>query len=287
MELPMNDQHHPDELHDTETTDTAADEAMPIHLPMPDESMSQDIPPAMLALLSQIAASDPTLAAALLGKLIGYTGEPDRVVAPAGSRAYRLSAHSTPLLDAAIAKAQGGIRNAQNNRTNEHLKYSYADLAAVFDACRSACSEAGLAVTQVLWPKKGFIVVTTRLAHAGEWVESDFPVKAEVQKGVNSKQQVGIAITYGKRYALTSMLGIAAGEDTDGDDGEDDRGGGGREGPEDIGKRWREAVAAFDKLGVKPPQMLAMVNRGTVAELTHSDLSKLKTKYNEIQAERG
>jgi hypothetical protein len=30
-----------------------------------------------------------------------------------------------------------------------------------------------------------------------------------------------------------------------------------------------------------------MDNRGTLGELTHRDLSKLKTKYNEIQAERG
>jgi hypothetical protein len=280
MELPMTDQHENDSqplADDNETTGLVPDMQ---------EEQADDLTPEqttrVMDLLHKLMDTDPRLAGDLLAKLIGYTGQPDRVVMPAGSRAYRLSAHSTPLLDAAIARAQGSIRNAQNNRTNEHLKYSYADLAAVFDACRTACSEAGLAVTQVLWPKKGFIVVTTRLAHSGEWVESDFPVKSEAQKGVNSKQQVGIAITYGRRYALTSMLGIAAGEDTDGEEEH----GNGREHHEDIGKRWREAVASFDKLGIKPPQMLSMVNRTTVGELTHGDLTRLKTKYNDLVAER-
>jgi hypothetical protein len=279
MELPMNDERdlsQDQNTHDDETTDTPA-------VMLADEPDAEVLRPDIVTLISKIAESEPGRAADLLQSLIGFTGVPDRVVTPAGSRAYRWSHHSTPLLDAALALAQGQIRNAQNNRTNEHLNSRYADLAAVFDACRVACSEAGLAVTQPLWPKKGFVMITTRLSHAGQWVEADFPVKAEAQKGVNNKQQVGIAITYGKRYALTSMLGIAAGEDTDGEE-EIGNGNGGRE---DTGARWREAVAGFDRIGIKPPQMLAMVGRTSVGELTHSDLNRLRTKYNELSAERG
>ena len=282
----MTEQEHDQPQHTT-TTDDDSSESTPVPFLMPEESSEPHLSAAEMAMInaiSKIAETEPSRAADLLAKIIGYRGQADGVVTPAGSRAYRLSHHSTPLLDAAIAKAQGAIRNAHINRRNDHLKSSYADLASVFEACRSACSEAGLAVTQALWPKKNFIMITTRLAHAGEWIECDFPVKAEAQKGVNAKQSVGIATTYGRRYALTSMLGIAAGEDTD---GEDDRDEGGREGPEDIGKRWREAVDAFSKLGIKPPAMLAMVSRTTVAELTNGDMVKLRAKYDEIMAERG
>jgi hypothetical protein len=277
----MNEE-RPDTHHDhphEETTEIAEP------IPMSDDDEPNEVlRPDIVLLLSKIAETEPGRAADLLQSLIGFTGVPDRVVMPAGSRAYRWSDHSTPLLDAALAKAQGQIRNAVQNRVNEHHNWSYADLAAVWDACRAACSDAEVSIVQSLWPKKTHVMVTTRLSHRGQWVESDLPVKAETQKGVNNKQALGIAITYGKRYMLTSMLGIPAGEDTD---GEEDRDGGGREGPEDIGKRWREAVGAFDKLGIKPPQMLSMVGRATVAELTHGDLAKLKTKYNEIVAERG
>jgi hypothetical protein len=276
MELStMNEQDHDTTEETTEETTEIAE--------LPEDEPSEVLRPDLVLLLSKIADAEPGRAADLLQSLLGYTGVPDRVVMPAGSRAYRWSDHSTPLLDDAIAKAQGQIRNAALNRTNEHLKSSYADLAAVWDACRTACSEAGVSIVQSLWPKKHFVVVTTRLSHRGQWVEADLPVKGEAQKGVNNKQQLGIAITYGKRYSLTSMLGIPAGEDTD---GEEERGGG-HDGQEDIGKRWREAVTAFDKLGVKPKAMLAMVNRTTVAELTNGDLIKLREKYNEISAERG
>lgn len=271
----MNEQDHD---HDHEETPEETTEIAELHEDDPSEVLRPDI----VTLLSTIAVAEPGRAADLLQSLLGYTGVPDRVVTPSGSRAYRWSDHSTPLLDDAIAKAQGQIRNAALNRTNTHLNSSYADLAAVWDACRTACSEAGVSIVQSLWPKKHFVVVTTRLSHRGQWVEADLPVKGEAQKGVNNKQQLGIAITYGKRYSLTSMLGIPAGEDTD---GEEERGGNGSR--EDIGTRWREAVAAFDKLGVKPKSMLAMVNRSSVAELTNGDLTKLRDKFNELTAERG
>jgi len=269
----MNDQDQDTE----ETTDETTEIADP-HEDEPSEVLRPDI----VLLLSKIADAEPGRAADMLQSLLGYTGVPDRVVTPSGSRAYRWSDHSTPLLDDAIAKAQGQIRNAALNRTNTHLNSSYADLAAVWDACRTACSEAGVSIVQSLWPRKHFVVVTTRLSHRGQWVEADLPVKGEAQKGVNNKQQLGIAITYGKRYSLTSMLGIPAGEDTDGDENS-----GGNGSVESIATRWREAIAAFDKIGVKPKAMLAMVNRTAVAELTNGDLTKLREKYNELVAERG
>ena len=57
---------------------------------------------------------------------------------------YRWSHGSTPTLDAALAKAQGEMRAAEENRRNSHLKSSYADLGSVIRAVRSACSTHGM-----------------------------------------------------------------------------------------------------------------------------------------------
>ena len=249
---------------------------------MPEDDSGEVLRPDVVALLASIAAAEPGRAADLLQSLIGNTGALDRVVTPAGSRAYRWSDHSTPLLDAAIAKAQGQIRNAALNRTNTHLGSSYADLASVWDACRIACSEAGVSVVQSIWPRKGHVVVTTRLSHQGQWVEADLPVQAETQKGVNSKQQLGIAITYGKRYALTSMLGIPAGEDTDGDDGSER----GREEPmqnaqPNVMQRWRALVNQAGPMKITAKAMLDRVGKANPGELTNRDVATLASWLNE------
>lgn len=255
----MNDQQETNEEPEITTTTT-----------MPDEQSGEVLRPDVVALLAAIAVSEPGRAADLLHSLLGHSGVADRVIAPAGSRAYRWSDHSTPLLDDAIAKAQGQIRNAALNRTNTHLNSSYADIAAVWDACRAACSDAGVAVVQSIWPKRDYVIVTTRLSHQGQWVEADLPVKAESQKGVNSKQALGIAITYGRRYMLTSMLGIAAGEDTDGDDGSD------RDEPApNPQQRWRELVRQASALKISPQAMLQRVGKSNPGELTNSNLNAI------------
>lgn len=269
----MNDQHDQDHNNEEITPPTAS---------MPDDEPSEVLRPDVVALLASIAASEPGRAADLLQSLIGNAGAPDRVVTPAGSRAYRWSDHSTPLLDAAIAKAQGQIRNAALNRTNTHLGSSYADLASVWDACRDACSEAGVAVVQSIWPRKTYVIVTTRLSHAGQWVEADLPVQAESQKGINSKQALGVAITYGKRYALTSMLGIPAGEDTDGDDGSE------REEPvQTAQQRWLALVNQARSLNIAPKAMLSRIGKATPGELTNRDLNGLASWLNEMAPSGG
>ena len=264
----MNEQHETNEEHEITPTVMQEDE--------PGEDLLR---PDVVALLAKIAATEPSRAADLLQSLIGNTGAIDRVVTPAGSRGYRWSSHSTPLLDTAMAQALGKIRNASKNRVNEHLRSSYADLAAVWDACREACSEAGVWVTQTIWSKRGYVVVTTRLAHNGQWVEADLAVTAEQTKGVNSKQALGIAITYAKRYMLVSMLGIPTGEDdNDGDDGSER----GREEPEqDARQRWRALVNRAASVNITPKAMLDRVGKTNPGERTNRDVATLASWLNE------
>ncbi len=119
---------------------------------------------------------------------------------------------------AALAKAQAGIRNAAQDKTNPAFKSKYADLASVWEACRHHLSANGIAVVQAPAADGPKVTVTTILAHSsGEWLSCDLTVTAD--KG--TAQGIGSAITYARRYGLSSMVGVAPGDDI-ADEGDDD-----------------------------------------------------------------
>ena len=118
-------------------------------------------------------------------------------------------------LAAALAKAQGAMANASKDKENPHFRSRYADLASIWDACRAALSANGLCVMQRVSTVAEGVMVTTTLAHAsGEWVRDRavFPVAQR------TPQAYGSAITYARRYALASLVGVAAGDDDDGNE---------------------------------------------------------------------
>jgi hypothetical protein len=113
----------------------------------------------------------------------------------------------------ALAKAQKDIRVAVKDATNPHFKASYADLASVRAACYTQLAANGIAVAQSPEANGPSVTVTTLLAHSsGEWLEGALTLQARDA----SPQAVGSAITYGRRYGLASMVGVAP----DDDDGE-------------------------------------------------------------------
>ena len=116
---------------------------------------------------------------------------------------------------AALAKAlvatQGKLQGVA--KSSAGYNYRYADLAAVWDAIRRPLAENGLAVTQTTtYADSGEPVIITTLLHtSGEWVSGELlvrPVKAD-------PQSLGSALTYGRRYALMGIVGVAP-EDDDG-----------------------------------------------------------------------
>jgi hypothetical protein len=114
-------------------------------------------------------------------------------------------------LAAALAKAQGAMTNATMNRVNPHFKSKYADLASVLDAIRKPLSENGLAVTQTVEMRDGCMVLRTTLLHAGgQWVASEYPLPLAARP-----QEMGSALTYARRYSLTSLICTSADEDDD------------------------------------------------------------------------
>jgi hypothetical protein len=116
---------------------------------------------------------------------------------------------------AALAKAQGQMKNAALNKVNPHFKSKYADLAGIRDTVIPALTANGIAAVQTLDVLGAEGVhspyVITRLIHAsGQWIESRCPIP-----GGKNMQEMGSGITYARRYSLSAICGIAADEDDD------------------------------------------------------------------------
>lgn len=92
--------------------------------------------------------------------------------------------------------------------------YSYADLPAIFEVINPLLKKNGLGFTQLV-ESKG---IKTILFHGetGETLESFTEIPQDVNlKGMNDFQVLGSAITYIRRYALSSMLGLVTDKDID------------------------------------------------------------------------
>jgi len=115
-------------------------------------------------------------------------------------------------LATALAVAQGVIEGAVKDSSNPFFKSKYADLASVWDAIRKPLSDNGLCVMQLPTAEGARVTITTILAHkSGQWISSELTVTAKE----DGPQAVGSAITYVRRYALQSVVGVAP-EDDDG-----------------------------------------------------------------------
>jgi len=111
---------------------------------------------------------------------------------------------------AAIAKAQGQIKGASKDANNPFFKSKYADLASVWDACRAALSANGLAVIQSPSAEGTRVSVDTLLTHSsGQWMAGTVSVTAKE----DTPQAIGSAITYLRRYALQSFVGVSPEDD--------------------------------------------------------------------------
>jgi hypothetical protein len=116
-------------------------------------------------------------------------------------------------ISSALAKAQGQIKPAIFDSVNPHFKSKYASLSAIMDAAKKPLSDNGLAVVQSIEKgTDGLLVVTTIMHQSGEFI-SDSGLPLMLDK--NNMQGLGSAITYAKRYSISSMLGIVADQDDD------------------------------------------------------------------------
>lgn len=123
-------------------------------------------------------------------------------------------------LAAALAAAQAEIKPPQKTKTAKvatktgpGYSYQYCDLADLLAAVLPPLTAHQLSVSQgVSEDEKGMFSLTTRLMHgSGEWLQSGYPLAFN-----GDAQQKGSELTYARRYALSSLLGVAPEDDRDG-----------------------------------------------------------------------
>ncbi len=110
----------------------------------------------------------------------------------------------------ALSKAQAQMELAEKNADNPFFKSSYADLSAIIKAAKKPLADNGLAISQLLHPSEIVAIVTTVLMHdSGQYITSTIQLKPKV----NDPQGMGSAITYARRYAYGSIIGLSAEDD--------------------------------------------------------------------------
>jgi hypothetical protein len=109
----------------------------------------------------------------------------------------------------ALSKLQGEIINATKDKAG--YNYSYADLAQILDISRPLMSKHELSLTQMpTTNSEGKIGITSLLMHSsGQSITSFFELPIDGVAKMSTAQACGSVITYMRRYALASILGIA------------------------------------------------------------------------------
>ena len=113
-------------------------------------------------------------------------------------------------LATALSKAQSEMKGAAKKSVNPFFKAGYADLHTVIESSFPSLTKYGLSVVQGNESKPGEFFVTTMLLHeSGQWIKSK--LKMPIEKA--TAQSVGSVITYGRRYGLSAITGIAQYDD--------------------------------------------------------------------------
>jgi len=138
------------------------------------------------------------------------------------------SSETVGSIAAALAKAQAELANPEksltatvrsaNPREGERT-FRYATLASGLDIVRKTLGKYEIATVQTTTIDRdaGLIRLTTVLAHAsGEWLSAEWPVCALSE--IAAPRRMGAALTYARRYALFTLVGIAGEDDLDAPD---------------------------------------------------------------------
>jgi hypothetical protein len=138
------------------------------------------------------------------------------------------SSESIASLAAALAKAQTQLINPEKSLVatvspegsdGAERRFRYASLASGLDIVRKILGQHEIAVVQMsaIDHTAGIVNLTTVLAHAsGEWIASDWPICAISE--TTTPHRMGAALTYARRYALFTLVGIAGEDDLDAPD---------------------------------------------------------------------
>src|ERR1700746_1546698 len=141
------------------------------------------------------------------------------------------SSETIGTIAAALAKAQAQLVNPEKSlvgtiRSDQttsgggsERSFRYAPLSSGLDIVRKTLSQHEIATVQTtsIDETAGIVRLSTVLAHAsGEWIASDWPVCAISETA--APHRMGTALTYARRYALFTLVGIAGEDDLDAPD---------------------------------------------------------------------
>jgi ERF superfamily len=138
------------------------------------------------------------------------------------------SSESIGAIATALAKAQAELTNPEKSlvgtirspfQREDDRTFRYAPLSSGLDIVRKTLGKYEIATVQTTSIDKqaGLIRLSTVLAHAsGEWISSDWPVCSI--KDTVAPHRMGAALTYARRYALFTLVGIAGEDDVDAPD---------------------------------------------------------------------
>ena len=141
------------------------------------------------------------------------------------------SSENVSAIATALAKAQTELSNPEkamigtiyNARSDSSQRFRYASLSSGLDIIRKTLGGQQIAIAQTtdIDRSSGAINLTTVLMHtSGEWIASDWPVCSLSE--ISQPRRMGAALTYARRYALFTMVGIAGEDDLDAVDGAND-----------------------------------------------------------------
>jgi hypothetical protein len=120
-------------------------------------------------------------------------------------------------LSKALAAAQGEMPAIKFDSTNGFLGNKFASLGAVIEATRPILAKHGLSIAPFPIGDGGAVGIEVILLHtSGEWVSNSVLLEVGAEKGKSSAQVAGSIISYLRRYALSSICGVYADEDGDG-----------------------------------------------------------------------
>src|SRR5882724_12699087 len=134
------------------------------------------------------------------------------------------SSESVAAIATALAKAQTELSNPEkamvgtvyNVRSDSPQSFRYASLSSGLDIIRKTLGGQQIAIAQTtdIDRANGMVNLTTLLLHrSGEWISSDWPVCRLSE--TSAPRRMGAALTYARRYALFTMVGIAGEDDLD------------------------------------------------------------------------
>src|SRR3984893_14166131 len=133
------------------------------------------------------------------------------------------SSESIGTIAGALAKAQAELTNPEKSLTatirspfprEADRTFRYASLSSGLEIVRKSlgANEIATVQTTAIDNEAGLIHLTTVLAHSsGEWISSDWPVCPVSETA--APHRMGAALTYARRYALFTLVGIAGEDD--------------------------------------------------------------------------